>query len=73
MLTNEGLRVIAALNEALELRRSYTKNLREKLEALSAQEKDRKERERLFNEFSEFDAAFTSLLTRPAKKEMPYA
>jgi hypothetical protein len=67
MLTLDGLRVTAALNEALELRLSYLRTLREKMDSLP--EDAKRERDALFGECAEFDAAFTSLLKNPSKKE----
>jgi len=67
MLTSDGLQVVAALTEALELRLTYLRTLREKMDSLP--EGAKKERDALFAECAEFDAVFTNLLKNPSKKE----
>jgi hypothetical protein len=67
MLTSDGLQVVAALSEALELRLAYLRTLREKMDSLP--EDAKKERDALFGECAEFDTVFTNLLKNPSKKE----
>jgi hypothetical protein len=67
VLTSDGLRVTAALSEALELRLAYLRTLREKMDSLP--EGAKKERDALFAECAEFDTVFTNLLKHPSRKE----
>lgn len=66
MLTDEGLGVIAALNEALEMRKMYLQGLLEKVHLLPNDAKE--ELKALLEELNEFDASFSNMLF-PVVKE----
>jgi hypothetical protein len=68
MLTDDGLRALASLNEAFEMFHSYMKGLREKFKSCPENSEDRNV---ILREMTEFLKEWDRFMMNPVRKEAP--